>query len=95
MLPMNKQSKGPLVHIVKRGSMPWYCAWGIRLLALPGHKGLLGPQGTGALLFDDSVPLRPVSFGGTGTDSASPLPARQVAPSTIATHTDTRAIPAG
>ena len=31
---MNKQSKGPLVHIVKRGSMPWYCAWGIRLLAI-------------------------------------------------------------
>lgn len=45
--------------------------WGIRLLALPGHKGLLGPQGTGALLFDDSIPLQPVSFGGTGTDSAS------------------------
>lgn len=45
--------------------------WGIHLLALPGHKGLLGPQGTGALLFDASVPLRPVSFGGTGTDSAS------------------------
>ena len=34
MLPMNKQSKGPLVHIVKRGSLPWYAAWGIRLLAI-------------------------------------------------------------
>ena len=31
---MNKQSKGPLVHIVKRGSMPWYGAWGIRALAI-------------------------------------------------------------
>ncbi len=31
---MNKQSKGPLVHIVKRGSLPWYAAWGIRLLAI-------------------------------------------------------------
>ncbi len=34
MPPMNKQSKGPLVHIVKRGSLPWYAAWGIRLLAI-------------------------------------------------------------
>ena len=34
MLPMNKQSKGPLVHIVKRGNLPWYAAWGIRLLAI-------------------------------------------------------------
>ena len=31
---MNKQIKGPLVHIVKRGSMPWYGAWGIRALAI-------------------------------------------------------------
>lgn len=31
---MNKQSKGPLVHIVKRGSMPWYGAWAIRALAI-------------------------------------------------------------
>ena len=31
---MNKQSKGPLVHIVKRGNMPWYGAWGIRALAI-------------------------------------------------------------
>ena len=31
---MNKQSKGPLVHIVKRGNLPWYAAWGIRLLAI-------------------------------------------------------------
>ena len=31
---MNKQSRGPLVHIVKRGSLPWYGAWGIRALAI-------------------------------------------------------------
>ena len=31
---MNKNSRGPLVHIVKRGNMPWYGAWGIRLLAI-------------------------------------------------------------
>ncbi len=27
---MNKQSHGPLVHIVKRGALPWYKTWGIR-----------------------------------------------------------------
>ena len=31
---MNKQIKGPLVHIVKRGNIPWYGAWGIRALAI-------------------------------------------------------------
>lgn len=27
---MNKQAQGPLVHIVKRGALPWYGSWGIR-----------------------------------------------------------------
>ena len=31
---MNKQNQGPLVHIVKRGALPWYCAWGIRSAAI-------------------------------------------------------------
>ena len=31
---MNKQNPGPLVHIVKRGALPWYCAWGIRAAAI-------------------------------------------------------------
>ncbi|MGN0982720.1 MAG: ABC transporter permease, partial [Candidatus Limivicinus sp.] len=31
---MNKQSKGPLVHIVKRAALPWYGTWGIRALAI-------------------------------------------------------------
>jgi len=31
---MNKQNKTPLVHIVKRGALPWYRAWGIRLIAI-------------------------------------------------------------
>lgn len=39
---------------------------GIHLLAAPGHKGLLGPQGTGLLYVDPAVPLRPVREGGTG-----------------------------
>lgn len=43
-------------------------------MALPGHKGLLGPSGIGALLLSPkfSKKLRPVIAGGTG--SASHLP---------------------
>jgi cysteine desulfurase/selenocysteine lyase len=41
----------------------------ISMLAFPGHKGLLGPQGTGALYVDESISLRPVIQGGTGSRS--------------------------
>ena len=34
-------------------------------MAMPGHKGLLGPQGTGLLLCRE--PGRPLIYGGTGT----------------------------
>ena len=42
--------------------------WGVDLLATGGHKGLLGPPGTGALLLSDRAAplLRPTRFGGTG-----------------------------
>lgn len=41
----------------------------IDLLAFPGHKGLLGPQGTGGLFVRENVRLRPVFQGGTGSNS--------------------------
>lgn len=41
------------------------------LLAFPGHKGLLGPQGTGGLYVREGVKLRPLLQGGTGTESKS------------------------
>ena len=44
---------------------------GIGLLAVPGHKGLLGPQGTGFLFIDQEVELSPMLVGGTGTSSSS------------------------
>ncbi|HEY3366779.1 MAG TPA: aminotransferase class V-fold PLP-dependent enzyme [Symbiobacteriaceae bacterium] len=44
---------------------------GIHLLAAPGHKGLLGPQGTGVLLVDPAVELRPIREGGTGFHSGA------------------------
>ncbi len=44
---------------------------GIDLLAVPGHKGLYGPQGTGLLYVAAHVALRPLLAGGTGTNSTS------------------------
>lgn len=44
----------------------------IDLLAFSGHKGLLGPQGTGCLYISDKVKLPiPLKFGGTGSHSDS------------------------
>ncbi len=40
------------------------------LLAFTGHKGLLGPTGTGGLYVRESVALAPLIRGGTGSDSA-------------------------
>jgi cysteine desulfurase / selenocysteine lyase len=42
---------------------------GIDLLAAPGHKGLMGPQGTGFLYIGPGISLRPLIEGGTGSQS--------------------------
>ncbi|MEX2461528.1 MAG: aminotransferase class V-fold PLP-dependent enzyme [Paenibacillaceae bacterium] len=42
---------------------------GIDILAFPGHKGLLGPQGTGGLYIHPMVDLEPLLHGGTGSQS--------------------------
>ena len=47
-------------------------AMGIDLLALPGHKGLLGPQGVGVLWVGPDLRLDTLFEGGTGNESASP-----------------------
>ncbi len=44
----------------------------IDLLAFPGHKGLFGPTGIGALYVSPKLTLRPWREGGTGGDSSSP-----------------------
>jgi len=44
---------------------------GIDMLAAPGHKGLLGPPGTGFLYVAPHVTVKPILEGGTGTDSTS------------------------
>ncbi len=53
------QSAGKLpLHLEKLGA---------NYIAMPGHKGLLGPQGTGILLCGDDP--KPLLQGGTGTSS--------------------------
>ena len=42
---------------------------GADFIAMPGHKGLLGPQGTGILLCGSDP--KPIFYGGTGSNSAS------------------------
>ena len=44
----------------------------IDLLAFPGHKGLLGPQGTGGLYVRAGITLDTLKEGGTGSLSESP-----------------------
>lgn len=41
----------------------------IDILAAPGHKGLLGPQGTGFLYVRNGIDLKPMMEGGTGSRS--------------------------
>lgn len=43
--------------------------WGAAFVAMPGHKGLYGPQGTGLLLCGGKA--QPLLYGGTGSMSAS------------------------
>ncbi|MCW5775658.1 MAG: aminotransferase class V-fold PLP-dependent enzyme [Phycisphaeraceae bacterium] len=56
------------------GHMPVNATWmGIDLLAFPGHKGLLGPLGTGGLYLRPGMEalLEPLREGGTGSASES------------------------
>lgn len=46
-------------------------AMGIDLLAFTGHKGLLGPQGTGGLYVRPGLEIKPLREGGTGSESSS------------------------
>ena len=44
---------------------------GADMIALPGHKGLLGPHGTGVLVLGQGMLPRPLITGGTGSASES------------------------
>ena len=55
------QSAGSVIIDVKQMN--------IDMLAIPGHKGLLGPLGTGMLYIREGIDLRHLMEGGTGTQS--------------------------
>ncbi|MDO7788883.1 aminotransferase class V-fold PLP-dependent enzyme [Desulforamulus aquiferis] len=44
----------------------------VSVLTFPGHKGLMGPQGTGGLFIREDVNLRTLREGGTGSGSETP-----------------------
>ncbi len=46
-----------------------HAAQGADLIAFTGHKGLLGPQGTGGLWVREGLEVEPLLRGGTGGDS--------------------------
>ena len=43
----------------------------IDILCFTGHKGLLGPQGTGGMIVGDGVTVRPLKSGGSGVQTYS------------------------
>ena len=45
---------------------------GIDVLCFTGHKGLLGPQGTGGMYVRTDVEIRPLLSGGSGIDTYNP-----------------------
>ena len=51
------------------GSLKVSMELGADFIAMPGHKGLMGPQGTGLLLCGQ--PGKPLLYGGTGSQSRS------------------------
>ena len=56
---------------------------GADMIAMPGHKGLLGPHGTGVLVLGRGMLPRPLVVGGTGSQSESMIqPATKAAPPT-------------
>lgn len=54
------------------GSFPLdMTALGVDVLCFTGHKGLMGPQGTGGLCIREGVEIRPWKVGGTGVQTFS------------------------
>lgn len=62
------QTAGVLRYSLKESNADFLC--------IPGHKGLLGPQGTGALILSQNLPMEPLTQGGTGTHSLQEIQPR-------------------
>lgn len=71
-----RQSQVPLIVDASQGAgcLPIRVeAWGAEYVAMPGHKSLYGPQGTGILLCGSRANPNPLLFGGTGSQSKDQL----------------------
>ena len=44
---------------------------GVDILCFTGHKGMMGPQGTGGMCISEGVTIRPLVVGGTGVQTYS------------------------
>lgn len=53
-------------------------ALGVDVLCFTGHKGLMGPQGTGGLCLREGITLRPWKVGGTGVQTYNPAQPEQL-----------------
>lgn len=53
-------------------------ALGIDAFCFTGHKGLMGPQGTGGLCLREGLAIRPLKVGGSGVQSYSPTQPEQL-----------------
>lgn len=53
------------------GTLPISLKDGANIICAAGHKGLLGPMGTGLLITDGTYPLKTIIEGGTGSASES------------------------
>jgi len=75
-LPQIREALGTVPLLIdasqSAGSVPILIdAWRLDYLAFTGHKGLLGPTGTGGLVLRDPATVEPLVQGGTGSASAS------------------------
>lgn len=67
-----RQSEVPLIVDASQaaGCLPVTAdTWGAAYVAMPGHKSLYGPQGTGLLLCAPHADPTPLLYGGTGSQS--------------------------
>ena len=53
------------------GCWPIDMKMGIDVLCFTGHKGLMGPQGTGGICVKEGIEIRPFKVGGSGVQSYS------------------------
>ncbi|MGH7506044.1 MAG: aminotransferase class V-fold PLP-dependent enzyme, partial [Longimicrobiales bacterium] len=74
-LARRARSAGALVLVdlaQAAGHLPFNAAsTGVDMVAITGHKALLGPQGIGALWVREGIEVEPFLTGGTGGDSRS------------------------